>query len=233
MIQITVVLNTFVMASQLGFRISTLVLHFNVTLISSLASCAYMRAYCSSASSGQTLLCLACLSCYVLLPSGLKCLWQLHRLLVSRVLLGGLRVVLGQLLLSLVGSHLGLLPCLTSCCLALVGLCLRAWRVLTCTFQTEATWRRRDGPASRPHGPGRLSRFASVSFFGGSSLLFYRSTGCLGLPRRTLILLAGPSALALFLWYINDIWIFQTLWLDFFSRIVDTGHLASVIETMR
>lgn len=228
MIQITVVLNTFVMASELSFRTSTLVLHFNVTLISSLASCAYMSAHCSSAPSGQTLLCLACLSCYVLLPGGLKCLWQLHWLLVSRVLLGGLRVVLGQLLLFLVGSHLGLPPCLTSCCLTLVGLCLRAWLILfNCAFQTEATWRRRDGPASRPHGPGRLPRFASFSFFGGSSLLFYRSTECLGLPRRTLILLAGPSALALFLWYINDIWIFQTLWLDFFSRIVDTGHLAS------
>ena len=77
-IQITVVLNTFVVASQLSFRISALVLHFNVTLISSLASCAYMCAHCSSASSGQTWLCLACLSCYVLLPSGLKCLWQLR-----------------------------------------------------------------------------------------------------------------------------------------------------------
>lgn len=228
-IQITVVLITFVAASQLSFRGSTLVLHFNVTLISSLASCAY----CSSASSGQTLQCLASLFCCMLLSGGLKCLWQLRWLLASRALLGRLRVVLGQLLLFLVGGHLGLLPCLTPCCLALVGLRLRAWRILTCAFQTEATRRRRDGPAGRPHGPGRLPRSASFSFFGGSSLLLHRSTGCLSLPRRTLVLLAGPSALALFLWYVNDIWIFQTLWLDFFSRIVNTGHLASIIETMR
>ena len=159
-----------------------------------------MRARCSSTSFGQTLLCLAWFSCYVLLRRGLKSLWQLHWLLVSRVLLERLQVILPHLLLFLVGGYLGLLPCLTSGSLALAGLWLRGWRVLTCAVQTEATWRWSQGSASRSHGPGRLSRFASVSFFDGSNLLFYRSTSCLGLTRHTLILLVGPSTLAILLW---------------------------------